>query len=374
MLKFTIKKEEIIDVLAKIQGITGRPSALAINGCVMIRSADNGVELYATDLETDFMGFYSAEVQSEGTIAINSKKFFEIVKEHPDEDILVTEKENYRIEIGNNKIEYCLIGLDPDELPDAVDLNEVTFFNLDSAKFKNMIEKVLIIGVGDDRIHHYLAGVYLEKAELDGQKVLRMISTDGGRLMKVDYIFDDTLPDIEGSLIPKKSLAEVNKFISNKGEVSIGVKENVVILKKDNETITIRLLEGDFPKYDSIIEKTPEHKAMIIDRIGLYKMFRRMLILCASGKGSEFDISKERLFVTSKNPEMGESKEDIAVEFNGDPLKIFFNLKFFIEVLNILEQEKIQISLLDSEKPCIIEGYGESEDNFLCLIMPMRND
>ena len=59
-MKFTIKKSDILHVLANVQGITGRKTNLAITANVLMRVKDGQVSLSATDLETGLEGIYPA--------------------------------------------------------------------------------------------------------------------------------------------------------------------------------------------------------------------------------------------------------------------------------------------------------------------------
>ena len=100
-MKFKIKKSDIINVLSKVQGITGRKTNLAITTNILISTAGTGIRISATDLETGFEGFYPAEIETEGSIAINARKIYEIVREFPSEEINFNEVENNWIEIRN---------------------------------------------------------------------------------------------------------------------------------------------------------------------------------------------------------------------------------------------------------------------------------
>ncbi len=103
-MKFTIKKNDILDVLSKVQGITNRKSNLAITESVLIQSGGSGITISATDFETGFEGIYPAKIDSEGMITINSRKLYEIVRSFPDEDINIIELENRRLKIGNQNM------------------------------------------------------------------------------------------------------------------------------------------------------------------------------------------------------------------------------------------------------------------------------
>ena len=93
-MKVTVKKADLLPVLSKVQGLTGRRTNLAITTNVLVKTANKGLSISATDLETGFEGFYEAQVESEGIIAINARKFYEIVRDFPSEDIFLKEVEN----------------------------------------------------------------------------------------------------------------------------------------------------------------------------------------------------------------------------------------------------------------------------------------
>ena len=134
-MKVTIKKSDLLPVLSKVQGLTGRRTNLAITTNVLVKTNKDGISVSATDLETGFEGFYEAKVESEGIIAINARKFYEIVRDFPSEDIFFNEVENHWIEIGNQKVEYHIVGLNPDDFPEIPKIEDVEFFEIDSAFF-----------------------------------------------------------------------------------------------------------------------------------------------------------------------------------------------------------------------------------------------
>lgn len=370
-MKIVIKKDVFVDVLAKIQGLTGRKSNLAITANVLIKTSETGLTLMATDLETGFEGHYPAEVESEGSIAINARKIFEIVRDFPSEDILMTEVENRWIEIDNKNIEYHLMGMNPADFPAIPRVEDVDFFEVDSAALKNMIEKTLVIGPSDDKRAH-IVGVFFERINTGTEKLIRMVSTDGSRLSTVDIVFDnDTdLPLGPGIIIPKKGLSEVNKFLAESGTVQLGLKENNFIVRKDSETIIIRLLEGEFPAYKDIIVKGKTN-AIRLDRQLFLMMLKRMSILSSDNyKGVIFNLNENSLIVNSTNPEIGESKEEMNISYEGAKMQIAFNPRYFIDSLNVIDDKSVILNIENEEKPCLIEG--EQDKNFLSVIMPMR--
>ena len=372
-MKFTIKKTDTLNILSKVQGIAGRKTNLAITTNILIEAVDNNIVIKATDLETGFEGLFPAQVESKGTIAINARKIFEIVRDFPSEDIHINEIENNWIEIGNQNVEYHLVGMKYEDFPQIPQFDDSAFIRLDSSALSEMIERtVYISGATDDKRAHII-GVYMEIFQEDESTVLRMVSTDGSRLAKVDQSFEGefSLPAGEGILIPKKGLYEVAKFLDQGGSVRIGVKDNNLVIKKQEETILIRLLEGDFPEYEDIVNKNDDSVVIKLNRQKFLMMLKRMSILSTEDYRSViFNFMKEKLIITSTNPDFGESKEDMQIEFNHDKIEAAFNPRYFIEALNVIDNDTVFLHIINDELPCILTG-GDDQD-FITVIMPMR--
>ena len=349
-MKATINKSILLPILAKVQGLTGRKTNLAITTNILLQTSDTEILLTATDLETGFEGSYPANIDTQGIVAINARKLYEIVRDFPTEEIYFNEVENHWIEIGNQNVEYHIVGLNPDDFPEIPKIKDVDFFEIDSA----------------------IVGIFAERIQQEKEKIFRLVSTDGSRLSKTDYIFDKdaALPVGPGVLIPKKGLVEVSKFLESEGMVKVGIKDNNFVIKKEKETLIIRLLEGDFPMYGDIIVKTEGHDIQM-DRQLFLMMLKRMSILSSDEyKGVIFRFSEDKLMINSTNPDIGESKEDMAIAYDKEPVEVMYNPKFFIDTLSVINEDNVVLNLVDEEKPCKIEG--EKNKTYLSVIMPMK--
>jgi DNA polymerase-3 subunit beta len=150
----------------------------------------------------------------------------------------------------------------------------------------------------------------------------------------------------------------------------VAFKDNNFIIKKRAETIIIRLLEGEFPKYADIIVK-PDGNNIVMDRQMFLMMLKRMSIMSSDEyKGVIFNFEENKLTVSSTNPEIGESKEEMPIEFNRKKITVMFNARFFIDTMNVIDDEKIVLNIVSEDKPCLIEG--EKDKSYISVIMPMR--
>ncbi|RPJ15586.1 MAG: DNA polymerase III subunit beta, partial [Deltaproteobacteria bacterium] len=110
---------------------------------------------------------------------------------------------------------------------------------------------------------------------------------------------------------------------------------------------------------------------IVIDRQMLLMMLKRMSIISSDEyKGVIFNFEENKLTVSSTNPEIGESKEEIPIEFNRKKITVMFNPKFFIDTLNVIDDEKVVLNIMSEEKPCLIEG--EKDKSYISVIMLMR--
>jgi len=371
-MKFIIQKNEIVDVLSKIQGLTGRRSSLAITECILIVADDNGLKVIATDLETGYEGKFPAAVEVTGTIAISARKFYEIVREFPSSEIVIEEKGNRIIDISNQKVQYHLKGMNPDDFPDTPEIESADFFNVESAVFKKMIDKTIVVsGIGEDKKAH-INGVYFERLTDLKPAVVRMVSTDGSRLSKFDLTTaeDESLPAGESVLVPKKGLHEISKFLDANGTVQLAVQGSYFMVQSSSEKLYIRMLEGQFPRYEDIIFREDGY-CIELEKEQFLNMLKRMSILCNdSYRAAVFTFDASDLVINATNPDIGESKEDMSIEFKGGKIEAAFNPKFFIDALNCLDDEKLIINLVSEDKPCLVEGLNDK--SYLSAIMPMR--
>lgn len=371
-MKFSFNKKDILDVLSKIQGITGRKTNLTITSDILIKAYGSQISITANDLETVFLGSYDAQVEKEGMLSINSKKFFEIIREYPDNIIFVNEIENRWIEIGEKDSIYHIVSSDFENFPETPVIENVDFIEIGSRDLKKIVDVSSIINFSGEEKRIYVIGSLIEKIDTDAGPKLRVVSTDSRRLncCDVDYKGDLDLP-AESVIIPKKGLSELSKFIdSTKETIKVGIKDHHFIFQDDNESLMIKLLEGEYPDYKPVIN----YEGMIpieMDKNMFSTLMKRVSILTSDDyKSVVLNFKDNELLVTITNPEIGESKERMMISFDQDEIKSAFNPRYFIDALSVFEDPTVVINVKDSKSPCIIKGLDD--DNLVCVIMAMH--
>jgi DNA polymerase-3 subunit beta len=199
-----------------------------------------------------------------------------------------------------------------------------------------------------------------------------MVSTDGHRLSLSEKQIDnlDKIKMDKGVMIPKKGLLELNKLTSESEKISIGFKENNCVAKNENSLVVIRLLENKFPDYTEVISIELKN-SISVNRNELLEGMRRMMILNSeSSKGVQITLQNNIMELISINPDLGNVKDSININYPGETVEMGFNSKYFVDALQSMISENILLSFNDNSSPCMLRG--EEDKGFLGLIMPMR--
>lgn len=370
-MELTIQKQSLLEVLQTAQGIVEKRSSMPILSNILIETRDEEVQIVATDLQVGIRLKCPAQIIQPGGISILARKFYEIVRELPDEEIYLKLKENNRLLISSKGAQFNIVGLpaiDYPPLPDAEIINSIA---LDGAVIRDMIQKT-IISVSLDEGRYNLSGIYFEYLKKEENTLLRMVSTDGHRLTIMDKpteVLEEGLFS-KGVLLPRKAVTELLKILEKPGPVQIGFKDNYGVFQKEETLMVMRLLESNFPDYNLVLPKKKD-KSINILKNDLIDTMKRMAILSTDKyKGVKFSLTDGNLEIQSVNPDLGDAKESLSLDYKEGKLEIGFNARFFIDALQVMESETIVLDLSDSVSPAILSG--PKDPGFMALIMPMK--
>jgi DNA polymerase-3 subunit beta len=312
-----------------------------------------------------------AEVINPGSITISGRKLFEILKESKRSEISIKEKGNNWVSISDEDARFNLACLPADEYPVLVEPKDVVSIEMDGSVLKEMISNT-IYSVALEEAGFKLSGVYTEVVTQKEKPFLRMVSTDGHRLSKIDREVEEVekLKMNGGVMVPKKGILELNKLASEGGRVSVGFEKNNCVVRRENILIVIRLLESQFPDYNAVIPEKLKH-TIAISRTALLDGMKKMVILSnESYKGVKMTLHEDNLELVSINPDLGDAQENLMVKYKGEGLELGFNARYFIDVLQVMGSDVVELGVIDNSSPCVITG--KNDKGFLGLIMPMR--
>ena len=369
-MNFTIEKEVFLKGLARVQGIVEKRNTIPILSNVLIEGADGELHLTATDLEVGMKSIYPANIRTPGKVTVSAKKLYEIVKELPDKEISFNAKDNCWIEVECGKAQFNIVGLSAEEFPDFPKPNEGNFISLASFLFKEMIEKTFF-AVSQDESKYNLNGIFCQVKENTNK--LRLVATDGHRLSMIEKDIEviESLELSRGVILPRKGILELKKLAEEgEGDLQLGFMDNNAVISKNKTVIIMRLIDGEFPDYDRVIPKTNEQQATIAVDPFLHALRRMIIVSSEKSRGVKMNFKTDLLEVSSSNPELGDAREELTIEYKGPEISVGFNARYLLDILQVQDQEYIRMILKDNLSPGLIKPVDE--DGYLAVIMPMR--
>jgi DNA polymerase III subunit beta len=371
-MKFEIEKNDLLKLLQKTQNIIEKRNTMPILSNALLVAEKGKVSVYATDLEVSLKDEAPANVETAGKVAVSAKNLFDLVKELADSNIQIVKKNNNWLEIKSKKAVFNIVGAAADEFPAFPNHDVKDFVRVNGETLHDMIEKT-IYSVSNDETRYHLNGVYFERVTGEGGAQFRMVATDGHRLSLIDKKVEMPLSakKTEGVIIPKKGLSELKKLLEGEsGSLEMAFEGSHLIIRKENTVLLIRLIDGKYPNYQQLIPSRLQ-KRVAVSREELLSCLRRVSLLSnQKSKGITLSISKNAMEIYSNNPEIGDAKEELDVRYTGDSLKIGFNAKYLMDILNNIQDEEIDLELNDQLSPGIVRPANDS--SYTCVVMPMR--
>jgi DNA polymerase-3 subunit beta len=335
------------------------------------KAGDGGnLRISATDLEVGLTGTHAASVTDAGSLTVIARKLFEIVRELPDEPIVLEATPNSYLEIHCARSRFVLTGVSGEEYPTLPSVVPERSVRIQAAVLSSMIDRTLY-AASKDETRYNLNGVYLEVLEVE-QK-LRMVATDGHRLAYADRAIGEDISQVaSGVIIPRKGLGELKHLVDEEDadEVELGFAGNSVVVTTPTVKLVMRLIEGEFPNYRQVLPRASKHR-IIVDAEILAHVLRRVQIFAREGgHGVRLQIAPGKLTLSAQNPDLGEAHEEIDLDYAGETVSIGFNASYLLDCLGVFRAKEVEIGLVDDLSPVQIRPTDDTDA--LAVVMPMR--
>ena len=371
---FNIGREDLLRAVSVQQNITSKKGTLAILSNVLLEVKSDHLVITGTDLDIGLKQIVPAEVMEPGTLTLPAKKLFELARESGSKVISFKEMENNWVEITAGPSCYRLAGMVADEFPQFPAYDESAMVEIDSAVMADLVDKTVFSIALDKENMFTLTAALLEKFKENDQTYLKMISSDGHRLTIMTREVDaaiDTLQLKPLTLIPRRGVQEIRKFCENRNGFLFGVEEKQAVLKSSESLLVIRLMEGDFPDFQGLLDSLTRENTIRIDRNRFLESLKRINLFTEDMfHAIKMEVNGTTMVLTSQNADFGSARDEFEVEYDGEPLVLGFNCRYFIDSLQVMEGNTVGASINSQESPCLITS--EEDKGFLSVIMPMK--
>jgi DNA polymerase-3 subunit beta len=367
-MKFSVSREELLKPLQLVSGVVERRQTLPILGNVLIVLEGNKLSLTATDLEVEIVARITTEQMGEsGEITVPARKFADICRALPEgADIKVTEEQD-KLTVRSGSSRFTLSTMPGSEFPNVDESQGQLTFSCSQPVLKRLIDATAFAMAQQD-VRYYLNGMLWETS----QNQLRTVATDGHRLAMCTQTVDIVSDQKTQVVLPRKGVLELSRLLDDdenaRATLSVGDKHLQVIT--DKYTFTTKLVDGKFPDYEKVVPRGGQY-VLLGERIAMKQAFGRVAILSNEKyRGVRATLSDNNLSLMANNPEQDEAEEHLPVEYHGADLELGFNINYLLDIANVLDSEKIKITLVDANTGILVEETDR--DDCAYVIMPMR--
>lgn len=372
-MEINLKREAFSSTLQNINSVVDKSTSSnkPILSNFVIRTMEgevSKVEFSSTDYELSLVEQVEAEITEPGSICVNAKKVFDIVKELQGDDVKIRSTEQLWIHITCGSSEMRLPSVEVGLYPQTVleDLPQSVTISVDD--LKQCIDMTLFAAITNESRRN-LMGVCLSSTS---DQQTRWLSTDGHRLAQILKSVDDlNFSEDKEVIVPRKALTEVRRAADLFGQtVVISFDERVMQFTGGRISFKTRLIEGKFPNCDPIIPKDNTME-IIVNRESFINSLRIVSSISSEKlRPVKLLISQGVLKLESEKADYGEVVDEIEIGYEGDPFQIGFNSRYLLDVLIVIESEDIKLECKNSMSPTIIKSTVD--ESFLSVIMPLR--
>lgn len=380
-MKLTCSQTELNTHLSLVnRAVPSRPSH-PILGNVLLIASDEQQQLSLTgfDLSLGIQASFPVDVLTPGQLTLPAKLLSDIVARLPEGNVTLESDDEHMVTLTCSSGEYQVRGLASDDYPALPTMDESEVVYLPVEALADGLKGTLFASSTDDN-KQLLTGVhlkteqdYLEFAATDGHR-LSVVQTasegDEGETIVATAEFDVT--------VPGKALRELERMLQmhqSTEAIAVRFDQGQLIIEWDNQRLTSRLLDGQYPPYNKLI---PDQfsRQITVERRLLISALERIAVLADQKNGIvklTLDPAANSLMLSVDAPDVGSGKESVAAQISGEALDIAFNVKYLQDGLKALSTNEIQMQCDTPTSPSVLTPLGGLKMTYLVMPVQIRS-
>lgn len=329
---------------------------------IMLRTSDDGITLFATDLEMAArVQIESVKVSRQGAVLLPGREFSALLREITDPTITLEGTEQ-RCKIESNGGSFVLLGEEVDQYPEEFKLKSGKYIDIPCGSMLRMIKET-VFAAAREETRYAINGVMIDCAD----SCLHLVATDGRRL-SISYENIDTKNEFK-VVVPLRALNTLARALpeGDKTPLRIDVGDKQITFTNGRIQLVSQLLDTRFPDYEGVVPKSAD-TTVEIDRPTLEGALRRAAILAPSEmRMVRFEVNENNLLLTAESSARGRADVTIDAIVKGAGGSINFNPDYILEALRVSELDQVRLDMSDDSMPAKFT-LGES---FTYVVMPI---
>ncbi|MBN2813410.1 MAG: DNA polymerase III subunit beta [Bacteroidales bacterium] len=372
-MKFVVSSIDLLNHLQALSRVISSKNTLPILDNYLFRLDGKTLEVTASDLETTMVTTLELEnATGSGSIAMPAKLITDSLREFPDQPLTFTiNTDTYAVAISSENGQFSVMGQHGEDFPQLPKIKPERSVSL-SIPTSSLVSGITstLFATADDELRPVMNGIFIELNPTD----ITFVASDAHKLVR--YRRTDVKADASASFILPKKPASLLKNLLAKGseQVSIEFDDKNAFFTSPTFRVVCRLVEGNYPSYNSVIPSNNPNK-LLIDRIKLLNTVRRVSVFSNQASNLiRLSLKGNRLTVSAQDIDFATSAvEELACQYNGDELEIGFKSTFMVEILNNIQSTEVSIELSDASRAGLFIPFDKENEveDVLMLLMPM---
>lgn len=365
-MKITCSKANLLAALNIVSKAVSTKTTMPILECILIDVYSDSIKLTANDLELGIETVLEGKVIEMGRIAIEAKIFNDIIRKLPDSEVSIESTPDYKTIIRCEKSKFTLSSKSGEDFTEIPEIQKEKKITISQFTLKEVIRQT-IFSISDNENNKLMTG---ELFEIKNGK-LTVVALDGHRIALRNINLKEGGDDVS-VVVPGKTLSDLSKIINGGIDdmVNIYFADNHILFEFDQTIVVSRLLEGEYYKIVNMLSMDYKIKVEVNNREFLECIDRASLLIKESDKKPIIvSIKDDNNMYLKVDTFMGSMNEEIEIYKEGEEIIIGFNPKYMMDVLRVIDDEKINIYMLNSKSPCIIRDV---EENYIYVVLPVN--
>jgi len=372
-MKFVVSSTELLAHLQGISKVISTKYTLPILDNFLFKLEGNTLDITASDLESTLItGMKLENTDGDGSIAIPARILLDTLKEFSEQPLTFDiNMDSLAVVISSEKGKFSIVGQNGIDFPvlPAIKEDKKFSFTINAEVFLSGISKTLF-ATADDELRPVMGGIYVEA----GTEGLNFVASDAHKLVRYKRA-DAKAEDNSSFILPKKPASLLKNILPR--------EEEAVVIEYDDKNafftfaeykVVCRLVEGNYPNYNSVIPSNNPRK-VTIDRLELLNTLKRVSVFSNQASNLvKLELTGNQIKVSAQDIDFSISAyERINCQYEGDEMEIGFKSVFMLEILSNISSQDVIVELADPTRAGLFipsENDTDAED-LLMLLMPM---
>lgn len=344
------------------RAVSSRTTMQVLEG-ILFEAQDGHLKLSSSDLEISVETLLPCQVEEAGKAMIPSSLIGNIIRRLPNSEVLIS-RQGDKVTVKCERSIFNLSSFDPSEFPEFPTRTTTSSITFKNVSLQAAIRET-IFAVSTDEMRLALTGV-LTECSSEG---VRFVALDGYRL--ATRLIPGISNEGQSVIIPSRSLGELTRILDPEGETRMSIVPGHVIFDLGTTQLYSRVIEKKYINYKEILTQDYNRQAHC-DRQALQHAIERAQLLAQEERANLIKLHLEEgvLDITS-NTEIGDVFEQVAMDYQGEPLDIAFNARYLLDGIKNISDSRIHMTFSGSLNPCIM--HPESDPSiYTYLVLPVR--